>query len=233
MKTMLFLRARPAVARGEFQDWVLRCYTPMAMRAVTGLQRLAVDTVIDPPPGIAYRPASDPASRAGADARPACDVVLQVWGETPAQCGPWLAGASAELDALVETRQAYAVTETVVWDREGAATGALPGLKYLAILDFHDDLPDSAARRSWSLHAALARRVHVGCTRYAQNWIDEALVPGIAPARGIPELYFPSESELLHRFFDSPRGREEVLHETQHFIRSGPRLYAREHVLRA
>jgi len=233
MKAMVFLRARPAVVRAEFQDWMLRSYTPSALRGTTGLHRLAVDIVVDTPPGIAYRPPSDPANRDGADDRPACDVVLQVWADAPALCGPWLAGASAELDAVVESGRAFAVTETVVWDREATATGALPGIKYLAILDFHDDLPDSAARRSWRLHAGLARRVHVGCTRYVQNWIDEALVPGMEPARGIPELYFPSEFELLQCFFDSPRGREEILHETQHFIRSGPRLYAREHVLRA
>jgi len=95
-------------------------------------------------------------------------------------------------------------------------------------LMFHGDLPDSAARRSWALHAGLAERVHIGACHYVQNWVLEALVPDCPPTRGLPELRFPDEAAAVERFFDSERGRMEILQDTAHFVACGPRLYLRQ-----
>lgn len=53
------------------------------------------------------------------------------------------------------------------------------------------------------------------------------LTPDSPPARGLPELRFPDEAALVDRFFDSDRGRDEILQDTAHFVASGPRLYLR------
>ncbi len=74
-------------------------------------------------------------------------------------------------------------------------------------------------------------KVHVGLARYARHWVIERL-DGEAPAvRGFSDLHFPDEEALRHRYFDSERGRDEILHDIGHFIRGGlQRVFAREYV---
>lgn len=52
------------------------------------------------------------------------------------------------------------------------------------------------------------------------------------PAGGIAELNLPVLDDMLRRYFDSDRGKEEITHDISHFIASGICSFASEFVLR-
>ncbi len=99
-------------------------------------------------------------------------------------------------------------------------------------LFFFDDLPDTAVQRIWAHHSKLATKVHIGMARYARHWVDEILTHGSPKVRGFSDLHFPSENAMRDQYFESPRGRDEILHDIGHFIRGGTqRFYGQEFIL--
>lgn len=196
------------IALLRFADAAAVDWNQLAAALPEGLLR-----VLPPPPGVPYRPPSDPRPERSADLY---DAALILPGHSPL---PPIPADMLELHA-------YAVESRTVFERHAASDPAT-AITLLGRLMFHADLPDSAARRSWRLHAPLAERVHVGADRYVQNWVVAALTPESPPTRGLPEMRFPDEASLVERFFDSDRGRDEILQDTAHFVASGPRLYLR------
>jgi hypothetical protein len=186
--------------------------------------RVVIDKIEPAPEDLPYRPPS--ASGIVAD----YDAIVSLTGPASVvEAVDW----TAMLGGAVAVAHGYAVEETPVFDRGAArGLGRTPGTKLFGLLLFHPDLLDSAARRSWAIHAGLAGRVHVGASRYAQNWIIRPLSPDGPQARGMPEMQFPTTEDLIERFFDSDRGRDEILQDTAHFVARGPRFYCTEHVLR-
>lgn len=193
--------------------------------AAGGFTGVVIDRIVTPPAALPYRPPTD--ATAGAHQY---DVIISLHGSDAAlRRVDW----GELLDDAPATVHSYAVEQRIIFDRGAARQmGTSPGLKLFGRLMFHADMPDSAARRSWALHAGLAERVHVGASRYVQNWVVETLTPDSPPTRGMPEMSFPSERDLVERFFDSDRGRDEILQDTAHFVASGPRFYAVEDVIR-
>jgi len=187
---------------------------------------LVVDLVRPPPANLPYKPSSDPT--VGSAMPPCYDAIVSL-SEPEEVVRDW----EDLIGVQVAAAHIYVVEERVVFDKNRSrAIGRTPGMKLFGQLQFHSDLPDSAARRSWSLHAKLAERVHVGASRYVQNWVVGQISRGAPKASGFPEMYFPTKADLIDRFFDSPRGAMEIYHDTAHFVASGPRFYATEHVLR-
>jgi len=133
----------------------------------------------------------DPPSQRQTDA-PSLDVTVEIEG-LEFDYGPLIGDLASRTTAV----HAFRVTPTVVWDREVRSAGEKPGTTYFALLRFHEDLPDSAARRSWAVHGELARHVHVGCTCYVQNWVDERLAGAGPRVQGVPQLTFPTEADLM------------------------------------
>jgi hypothetical protein len=164
----------------------------------------------------------------------AFDVVLQVWVPTlQALVAAWRPVAE-RFNAKVRVQHVYRLTETVVLCKpEQAQALPTPGIKLMRGLYLYDDLPDAAAQRMWAHHSVLAVKVHIGLARYARHWVDEVLTPGSPAIRGLSDLHFPDEASMRERYFDSPRGRDEIQHDLGHFIRGGTqRFYGREHILK-
>ena len=82
------------------------------------------------------------------------------------------------------------------------------------------------------MHVPLALRVHAGVAKYVRNWIEEPLSPTTAQTRGIVELHFDSITDLEQRWFDSERGRAEIIQDVGHFLKSAVRMFTTEHLLR-
>ncbi len=225
-KVMVFLRTAPAVSRDDFQQSMLS-KARAGLAAPLASEAMAVNLVRMPPDNLPYRPPSD--SRTGLT--PDYDVIVEIWSPRSATA---VAGDFREaLADRVSVFHAYAVTETLIYHRRGFPQGEpSTGVKLIGRLMFHVDMPDSAVRRSWALHAVLAGRVHTGSARYVQNWVDEALSDPCPPTRGIPIMHFPTEREFLEQFVDSPRGMEEILQDTAHFVAGGPRFYTTEYIIR-
>jgi hypothetical protein len=225
-KVMLFLRAAPTAPRDDFQQsilWMARAglVGPLASEAMT------VNLVRMPPDNLPYRPPSD--SRVGLT--PDYDAIVEIW--SPRSASAVAGDVRDSLADRVSVFHAYAVTETLIYHRRGFPQGQpSTGVKLIGRLMFHADMPDSAVRRSWSLHAVLAGRVHTGSARYVQNWVDEALTDPCPPTRGIPIMHFPTEREFQEQFVDSPRGMQDILQDTAHFVAGGPRFYNTEYIVR-
>lgn len=226
-KVVTYLRAAPGLDRERFQTAVLDiAVAPQADALAAG--GLIVNLVRLPPADLPYRPPSDTT----AGAVPEYDIIVENWGRGTASA------AAVELRRALagrfESCHSYAVTETVIYDRREFSRGRpSAGIKLIGRLMFHADLPDSAAKRSWGLHARLAARVHTGSARYVQHWVDAPLDAACPPARGLPLMHFPSDEDFFDRFVDSPRGMEEILQDTSHFVSSGPRFYTTEYIIRA
>jgi hypothetical protein len=224
-KIIVFLRARSDFPRAGFQQEVLDRAYRQQERAALG-DAMVVNLVRLPFANLPYRPPSDPT----AGQAPEYDVIIE-------HCS-----RRSHADMLCALRElvlpsgsvehAYAVTPTVIYDRGRLQRGRpSPGIKLMGRLMFHADMPDPAVRRSWGLHAALAARVHVGSAFYEQNWVDAVLGDDCPATRGIPVMHFGSEPDFFERFVDSPRGMEEIIQDTSHFVAGGPRFYTTEYTM--
>jgi len=224
-KHRVFLAAPPGADRAAFRAGVLD--RARAFDAA-GLAALSVD-LVDATPAI------PPWQRPGenvAPSGPAFDAVLDLWGEPDA-----LDDALLSLEPVLRDlpHASVRVAETVEKNELPRPAGRAPGVKFLSLMTFHEDLPPAAARRLWTHHAALALRVHIGMARYVRDWVV-AEPPGEIPVprfHGIAELHFPSEQAMTERWFDSEAGRAAIIHDVGHFLLRATRLYTTEHVLKA
>lgn len=223
-KYFIYLIGRDRSRSADFQAEYLRAARKIAAALPQG-GKLIVNLVEETPEGVPFRPVNVRSEEADA----IYDVIVQLA----------LQAAEAEhaLEALVScaddiaTTEIYQVEESVQLDRQVVVPGERsPGIKYIGRLSFHPDLPASAARRSWDIHVPLALRVHVGMDKYVRNWIVDASRG--RPAGGIAELNFPTLDDMLTRYFDSDRGKEEIMQDISHFVAAGTRFFTSEFVLR-
>lgn len=181
---------------------------------------IAVNLMVPPPPGIPPRPGDK------AEARPPYDVIVECSPEEAAALRGRLAASEGDTVAITGGRG----RSHVEIDSLGPAP-AEGRMKVIAALSFHADLPQSARERSWTHHAALAAKVHAAMTRYVRTWVTPMQGVEPPPLDGLAQLWFASPDDVVERYFDSPRGRDEIIHDTGHFIAGATRLYAREHRL--
>jgi hypothetical protein len=228
-KHRLFLAAGPGEDRPAFRARALDAIGPAVLRAAPALEALSV-CLVDATPAV------PPWQRPGEPAAPSVpdfDAVFDLWGAPEA-----LDAALALLDAETRglPRASVPVAETVEKDALPRPAGQrAPGVKFLSLMTFKDDLPPAVARRLWTHHAGLALRVHVGMARYVRDWV-EAIAPDTLPVprfQGIAELHFPSVEAMSTRWFDREAGRDAIVHDVGHFLARATRLYTTEHVLKA
>ena len=223
MLTISFLRVRPERKASEFHDWLLAradaaCKSRSAAYCVVSLSEPV-------PPGFFLPPAMR-LDASNSVPWPPYDAALLHAGT--------IEGLSAETPEWVDLQHSYRVTRQVIKDDGRIADGRpSTGIKYLRGLIFHQDMPESAIRRSWTHHASLAVEVHVGASRYVQWWVEEHLSPDAPNIGGIAELHFATESALVEGFFESQRGMKAIAHDLGHFVAGGPpRLFARDYAFR-
>jgi hypothetical protein len=221
-KQRLFFAGPVRADCAAFRDSVLATHAPAALRASPALEALSV-CLVDAAP--AQPPWQRPGEAPPPDGPP-FDAVVDLWGDDVA-----LAAAAGAIPLPRITAQ---VTETIEKDALPRPPGRVPGVKFLSLMAFHDDLPATAARRLWAHHAALALRVHAGMARYVRDWVL-ALGPEPLPVpafHGIAELHFPTVEAMMTQWFDSEAGRAAIVHDVGHFLSRATRLYTTEHVLK-
>lgn len=226
-KLICFVRAADPGAAASCRAHALEELAPALL---TRLQpsRLIVDLAdVDPgdPPWKRPGEASAPASSA-------YDAAIQMVVEDGAE-GEAAAVVAEALTGWAGAVAAYRVNETIEREqRPRAAPGRSPGVKFLSLMRFHDDLPPRARRRIWAHHAGLALKVHVGMDIYVRNVVEAALTKDAPEVHGVAELHFPTMRDMRERWFDSPAGREAIIQDVGHFLHSAVRLYTSEHVIR-
>jgi hypothetical protein len=219
IKLMIFIRARHDRDRTEFQRWCLQDYGAGRLRLHPLVRRLVVDLVDVVPDRVPWQRPGEAAPTPGA---PPFDVVVETWLEIGADLAP-----------SVERTETFRVTEWVEKDLQPTMRDERsPGVKYIALCAFHDDLTDVGVKRSWAQHVGLALAVHVGASKYVRNWVDEAISASSTEVRGVVELHFKTMADLETRWFDSDRGRDQIIQDVGHFLKSATRMFTSEYVLR-
>lgn len=224
MPIISFLRVRPDRELAEFQRRLL-AQVAAEFEGEHARQGYCVVSLGVPPPSGFALPQAMRLDASNSVPWPPYDAAVLRSDAAPATI-------AAGLDEWIDLDHSYRITRKVIKD-DGAIAHGRPstGIKYLRGLIFHEDLPESAVRRSWAHHAPLAVEVHVGASRYVQWWVEEQLSVDAPKIGGIAELHFASDKALAEGFFDSPRGMKEIVQDTGHFIAGGPaRLFARDHV---
>jgi hypothetical protein len=228
MQLMTFIRARADRDPAEFQEWYLKSFALRLQERCPQVRRHLVNLTEKGPVELRTMHDSD-------DPQARYDVVTQMWCST---IGELRAAAAQQLnDELfqqADVNNSYRLSDTVVLEDKNSCTDRRAGFKLLRELVFFDDMPDAAAKRCWDHHGNLALKIHVGMSHYVQHWVEERLSREQVPTRGISELFFPTRNDLVQRYYESERGRQQVLHDTGHFIqRRLPRVYSHEHVVKA
>ena len=230
MTVLVFLRAPDEAASVDFRRWVVSDFGARLADPASGLTRAIVTVCAaspDGPDGLDL-PATMRLNGSNTQPWPGYDAALTLEGPDEAVAACW----AGEMAARTDLRHVYRVSERVMIDKERITPGRPSnGMTYMRGIHFHADLPRSAWERSWTLHAPLAIKVHVGVSRYTQWYVEEILSEGSPGIGGIAELHFPTVKDMVEGFFDSPRGRDEIAQDTRHFIAGGPpRLFAEQHV---
>lgn len=222
MRTVSLLQSNAGSAH-ILQDWLV---SEFAQGAGQQARELVVNVPVAAPEGLLLYGSGE------ANASQPCDVMIEASFDDAAALYAFMETLRRWAPVSVPVYHAYAVSVTTVVHRKSFALGRpTPGFKLLRGLFLYDDLSDAAAQRMWAHHSELAQRVHVGLTRYARHWVDERLTADAPRVRGFSDLHLPDEDSLRHRYFDSARGREEILHDIGHFISGGlERVFAKEYV---
>ncbi|MDM0085386.1 hypothetical protein QTI17_32830 [Variovorax sp. J31P179] len=221
MRTMTLLQASAGKAE-LFKEWLVSEFAPS--RAGSG--ELIVNVATTAPAGLALYGSAE--SNSGDQ----YDAVIETTCENGDALRTFIDELRRDAPVSVPLGHGYAVETHTVLHRAGFEAGRpTPGYKLLRGLYLFEDLPDAAAKRMWAHHSGLATRVHVGMARYARHWVDARLTPEAPAIRGFSDLHFPDEDAMRHRYFDSERGRQEIVHDIGHFIAGGlERVFAREYV---
>lgn len=228
-KQRILVAAPQGTPPAAFRAALRREVAPALLAALPSLAAASLDLVDATPAVPPWQRPEEPA----AGGEPPCDAVFDLWGPAEAldAADAWLAAALPQAP-----RASVRVSETVEKDDLPRAPGqAAPGVKFLSLMRFYDDLPAAAAKRLWAHHAALALQVHVGMARYVRDWVERASPDPspVEPFQGIAELHFPSAEAMMQRWFDSEAGRAAIIHDVGHFLARATRLYTTEHVLKA
>lgn len=211
VKLVFLCRRRPALARTEYAERLLRGHVPLALRHHPTMRKYVVNLVEAVPPGA-----------------PDLDSVGELWFDDLADFRERLydspAGRAAierNVAGFLAAADAYATTEHVQASRGAPASlGArTPGVKIICPLRRRPDLGHEAFVAHWlGTHVPLARAHHPGLVEYVTNVVDARVSATGEAWDGFAELRFASEADAGERLWDSPEGERIVREDIARFI---------------
>ncbi len=143
------------------------------------------------------------------------------------------------LDAERRARQsgpvaAYHVAEHIAKDEPPRPVPGqrTPGVKAIYFVRRRPALSDHEASTLWRDHADVAREHHTGMSRYVQNAVIAALVPGSPVFHGIAVLHFPSLEDLSERMYSSSAGEAAIRSDATRLVEEAVFLPCSELVLK-
>ena len=209
----------------RLKNWLIDDFAPRASRLSARPQRLIVNIAVTEPKGLVISSAVESAGGT------AYDAVVEASFANPEDGVRWQAALQDSAPVPIAAQHDYAVTMYPELQKASYAPGRpASGFKLIRGLFFYDDLSDEAAQRIWAHHAPLAAKVHIGLSRYTRHWVNAVLNPQTPAVRGFSDLHFPDESSLMEHYYDSERGREEIVQDTGHFISAAlARVFTQEH----
>lgn len=218
MKFISLISRGPGQERGDFQQWFVREHAPAVLKQVPRLGHYIVN-LNDVSPHMGVAPL---------DSAPVpYDVVTEMWidGGDPAQPAAALYSATAgpaimqSLTSRSAACHSYLVNDVVEKDQQTFASGQrAPGVNLVSAITWAAGKSDEAGRQGWRKHGPLACRVHIGMTRYVQNYIEQVVTPGSPAYNGVAVLYFPTLQDLEQRLYDTPQNAEVIAADVKSFV---------------
>lgn len=217
MKVISLISRAPGQDRAEFQNWFVREHAPAMLGAIERLTHYVVN-VNDVTPKMATAPL---------DSAPVpYDVLTELWieeeggSETEVELYNALVNPLTQaLDARSAKHHSYLVSEAIVKDQQSFAVGQrAPGVNLVSAITWAKDKTDETGRQGWRKHGPLAHRVHIGMTRYVQNYVELGLTPGAPGYNGVAMLYFPTLADLEQRLYDTAQNAEVIAADVKSFV---------------
>jgi hypothetical protein len=218
MKFISLISRGPGQDRTDFQQWLVREHAPAVIKQVPRLEHYIVN-INDVSPNMGVAPL---------DSAPVpYDVVTEMWIEpaNAAQSAAELYNATAgpvvaqSLSSRTATCHSYLVSEVVEKDQQTFALGQrAPGVNLISAITWAAGKNDETGRQGWRKHGPLACRVHIGMTRYVQNYVEQAVTPGAPAYNGVALLYFPTLQDLEQRLYDTPQNAEIIAADVKSFV---------------
>ena len=201
--------------RADFQRWLVREHAPALLKQAPRIAHYIVNiNDVSPNMGVA----------ALESAPVPYDAVIESWvdGSEPA-AALYNSAVGGPLAQSLGSRSAachsYLPTEVVQKDQQKFQVGQRePGVNLVSAITWAAGKNEETGRQGWRKHGPLACRVHIGMTRYVQNYIEEALTPGAPPYNGVAILYFPTLQDLEQRLYDTPQNAEVIAADVKSFV---------------
>lgn len=219
---LIFLTS--AGEREELQQWLLNDLGPR-LRSSAHCSGLRINLAVEPVGGSAVY---ENEKRQGDD----FDATIDLACETEGDFEVLIREIDEELSSAAEVH-IYPVTRSVEHDSdEIQGTSPSVGYKIMRGFFFHEDLPQTARKRSWDSHVAAAKRIH-GFSRYVRYWIGEPVTPNSPKIGGATNLHFADEATWKEKYFKIPDGQVHIAQDISHFIERGlARVFTREYILK-
>jgi hypothetical protein len=217
MKVISLISHGPGQSRGDFQQWFLREHAPDVLRNVAKLRRYVVN-INDVSPNMGVAPLDsapvpyDVVTEMGIEEEGGSETEVQLYN---AITGP----VESSLNAASAKSHSYLVSEVVEKDRQTFAAGQrAPGVNLVSAITWADGKTEQTGREGWRKHGPLACRVHIGMTRYVQNYVELVLTPQAPAYNGVAMLYFPTVQDLEQRLYDTPQNAEVIAADVKSFV---------------
>ncbi len=218
MKVVSLMSRGSGQSSADFQQWMVREHAPVVLKSVSGLAHYVINVNnVTPNMGVA-----------ALDSAPVpYDAVSEIWfeesGDLRSAAGIYNASIGPVLTQSLRSRSAachsYLVTEIVEKNQQKFELGQrAPGVNLVSAIMWGAGKTDQTGRQGWRNHGPLACRVHIGMTRYVQNFVEEALTPAAPPYNGVAILYFPTLEDLEQRLYDTPQNAEVIAADVKSFV---------------
>ncbi|HEY2106829.1 MAG TPA: EthD domain-containing protein [Candidatus Binataceae bacterium] len=215
MKFISLISRGPGQDRADFQQWLVREHAPAVLKQVPRLAHYIVN-VNDVSPKMGVAPL---------DSAPVpYDAVVETsieGTEPPADLyrttlAPALAQSPSSRSAICHS---YLIKEVVEKDQQTFPLGQrAPGVNLVSAITWAEGKTQETGRQGWRKHGPLACRVHIGMTRYVQNYVEQAVTSGAPAYNGVALLYFPTLQDLEQRLYDTPQNAEVIAADVKSFV---------------
>ena len=211
VKLIFLCRRRPDLTHEQYVERVLRGHVPLALRHHPTMRGYVVNVVEEA--GAGLEPL-DSIAELTFDSLGDFQERLYDSPDGRAVIERDVAGFMGSADAYVTHER----TQLSIGERD--ATGARsPGVKLMCPVQRRADLSREDFIEHWlGTHAAIARVLHPGLTRYFTNVVELRLGSGGDPWDGFTELHFASAEPIAGGLFDSAEGERAVRDDIALFI---------------
>lgn len=224
MKISIYAAAG-AEDRAAYRSQLLREIVPRVLVGYPDIVRCTVNIVDDELTG------GLPGSKMGAEdveTGPTYDAVIEYWIDTTARSTGSIVKALIDIPGKVDAYWAQvnvAKDSPVARDHPPALRLISPCLPKAGMI-----LPQ--VYRHWEEHVEKANRIHVGMSRYLQDWHMGSLTPDAPAYFGAPMLSFQTLDDWNNRFYSDPDGAREIAEDVGTFVESFSPLLTHEHRLK-